>query len=1007
MEKITIASMPERFYAKNLMLKNKTLIYASVIVNNRCVKDVETKVKKGTEGYIVGNTNYNTVGRYEILKEKNLNSDYTHMVIKKNDTVDYDQENLNDSYTFYIFYNTFNELKDALYEKIDRYTSIPIKRSWIDYIYSKFEITYDVSDVEYINPERNNDTLKCKVIYFKKNELLNIVTTALKIGSLKISELGNNTSQELINIKGIDEYLNKYGDILCERIEKSFVPKFNPATDNYDLFTNFYDDACYYGGKNIYEAQKAVIQSVANNLKKNKFTIINGECGAGKTLISLGSIFSSYKNISGCTILIMCPSHILNEWKKEITALVPNSEIHVIRSITDLKKLDSKIRYKYRNTNLFLLISSESAKMSYNTMQCVKYSKLHQGFVCPECGQILTYDKFVKSQGRKRVYEKTKLDMTDFLTKTETKINRYCNNTIQIYDENKHEYYKKTCNAKLWGPINKNADNSKWIKISDEGWIMREHIDKIYTFLNATKKTKKDEALLLRLRELKEKINSKENIKSSCCEPRRFSIAKYIKRRYKGCIDYLILDEIQNLKGQDSDCGLAMCDLISATKKTIALTGTLINGYASSLFYLLFRLSPRLMIKNGYGYHSVGKFQIDYGVIEKNITYIDLKNKRTVPKPLPGISPLLFTDFLLDNTVFVSLSDMTEGLPEYKEIPYAVEMDEDLRTYYNLLENQFRDMYSAHSRTMQSSLGMYIKNMYMYLDMPYNCEPVLDKETGKAVLQPQDLGPGLRNKERALINLVKSKKALGEKVLVYYQYTNKVDVAEKITNALNQEGIKAVEMTSTNPKRSEDRSRWIHNQVHNKNVDVIICNPKLVETGLNLIDFVNIIFYETDYNLFTLRQASRRSYRLNQTHPINVYFMYYENTVQEQTIALMASKLQAALTLEGNFFNEDSLGAMADSQDFLAAVASSVVRGIENKVDVDVFNKNNNINNSKIKGEKKEHVRIEQHKLLEPVRIINNLECLSKSKKNKNIFDINFISKIFSDDINLYNLNIR
>ena len=49
MEKITIASMPERFYAKNLMLKNKTLIYASVIVNNRCVKDVETKVNEAKD----------------------------------------------------------------------------------------------------------------------------------------------------------------------------------------------------------------------------------------------------------------------------------------------------------------------------------------------------------------------------------------------------------------------------------------------------------------------------------------------------------------------------------------------------------------------------------------------------------------------------------------------------------------------------------------------------------------------------------------------------------------------------------------------------------------------------------------------------------------------------------------------------------------------------------------------------------------------------------------------
>src|SRR6478672_8185127 len=62
-------------------------------------------------------------------------------------------------------------------------------------------------------------------------------------------------------------------------------------------------------------------------------------------------------------------------------------------------------------------------------------------------------------------------------------------------------------------------------------------------------------------------------------------------------------------------------------------------------------------------------------------------------------------------------------------------------------------------------------------------------------------------------------------------------------------------------------------------VQVVICHPKLVETGLDLLDFPTIIFYESGYSLHTLRQASRRSWRIGQKQPVRVKFLCYEGTM--------------------------------------------------------------------------------------------------------------------------------
>jgi hypothetical protein len=107
-------------------------------------------------------------------------------------------------------------------------------------------------------------------------------------------------------------------------------------------------------------------------------------------------------------------------------------------------------------------------------------------------------------------------------------------------------------------------------------------------------------------------------------------------------------------------------------------------------------------------------------------------------------------------------------------------------------------------------------------------------------------------------------------------------------------------------------------------VQVVIAHPRLVETGLDLLDFPTIIFYESGYSLHTLRQASRRSWRIGQRRPVRVKFMCYEDTMQTSCLRLMGKKLLVARTMEGKFAGE-GLQSIDEDDDMLAAMARELV----------------------------------------------------------------------------------
>jgi hypothetical protein len=107
-------------------------------------------------------------------------------------------------------------------------------------------------------------------------------------------------------------------------------------------------------------------------------------------------------------------------------------------------------------------------------------------------------------------------------------------------------------------------------------------------------------------------------------------------------------------------------------------------------------------------------------------------------------------------------------------------------------------------------------------------------------------------------------------------------------------------------------------------VQVTICHPKIIETGLDLLSHPSLIFYETGYSLHTLRQASRRSWRIGQWQPVRVYYLHYKETVQTSCLRLMGKKLLVSLALEGKF-SDEGLQALGEEDDILTAMARELV----------------------------------------------------------------------------------
>jgi Helicase conserved C-terminal domain len=393
--------------------------------------------------------------------------------------------------------------------------------------------------------------------------------------------------------------------------------------------------------------------------------------------------------------------------------------------------------------------------------------------------------------------------------------------------------------------------------------------------------------------------------------------SEFIKRYLpQGTFDLLIADEAHEYKNAGSAQGQAMGVLAAKARKLVCLTGTLMGGYADDLFYLLFRALPQRMIEDGYRPNKQGSltsaamaFMRDHGVLRDIYSEHDSPSHKTArgkkvtvrTVKAPGFGPQGVLRCILPFTTFLKLRDIGDNvLPRYDEEFRGIAMDAEQAQAYGRLSGQLTsELRQALARHDTTLLGVVLNVLLAWPDTCFRSETVRHPRSGNtlafvpAIYTDHEWMP----KERALIDICREEQAAGRKVLIYSVYSGTRDTTSRLKVLLEQEGLKAAVLrASVETARRED---WIAAQL-DRGIDVLVTNPELVKTGLDLLEFPTIVFMQSGYNVYTLQQAARRSWRIGQKQPVKVIYLGYAATSQMSCLELMAKKIAVSQSTSGD-----------------------------------------------------------------------------------------------------------
>jgi hypothetical protein len=566
--------------------------------------------------------------------------------------------------------------------------------------------------------------------------------------------------------------------------------------------------------------QALTISGLAKALETSRSVRIVGECGTGKTLMSMGVAHAHAKG-NPYTAISMCPPHLVYKWAREVIQIVPRARIFVIY---DLRNGGDKTR--------------------------------PHGVVEVQ----LQGDKIINKGTKTSLYELRMMGREGW--KKRCPVPAYF---VVSRETGKLSYFwKHAFTVPKSGPSQgavTNPDTGLTIDGKDGGILTRVDFDNQKVFEHFTRVQKGTRNFSAMWQADRTKIQ-------------RMAPLEYIGRYMKGWWDYSIADELHQL-AQESAQGNNLGVLNRCARKLIGLTGTLMGGYADDLFHVFYRMEPKVMVREGFAAGSAGRrdFTERFGVLEtiektekskgRDCTKAETVTSRQVRKP--GSSPLVFGKFIMASTAFVTLEDIAEYLPSYEESVVEVDMDAALAKAYEGIEEDIRDALKKH-RGNRSLMSLMMHRLLLYPDHPFGIGEIRGKAFNPTTHQMEDFfvtdPPGLDEtalypKEVKLLEDVREELRQGRRCQVYVSFTGEHDVAARFERILRNAGLRVAVLRPTVPTLK--REDWYLNQVR-AGVDVVICHPKLVETGLDLLAFPTLYFYETGYSLHTLRQASRRSW---------------------------------------------------------------------------------------------------------------------------------------------------
>lgn len=796
------------------------------------------------------------------------------------------------------------DLSDRIWDMLQHYNT-PMLVEWKDALIERLRKDDFIEDlsVSYFNyrdgtDEAREGEFEAVTLTLSEYALERTITKMIHEYELPFALDAMHDSSVFDQLNTLTSYIERFAPELARAVQQKVQILFDPVNNNHDvsirelnLFAN------HNGLTGMFAPQADTVMSSIETLDNQSFSFLSGEMGVGKTLMGsvIPYVHANKHGNKGYRAIVLSPKILLKKWERELKLRVPNAKVFQIKTYEDLVRLHDAP--KRPETPEYYILSQTAFKTSYPVEIAARR--------LPETSENGILEDY-RENGVRPAFKMVEDVIYNVSRRVDFEEDRYeCPSCGNMHSPQKFHLNGVVENAKL-SPSNKKCGSCK---------------QSLWT----AKKLPLDSKM------------------------RKVSPAWYINKKFpRGFFEYLLVDEAHEYKSGSTEIGKALGQLINHCSYKVMMTGTLFGGNATDLFYLLARLNPKKLRAEGLTYHSENAFHKYYGVTEKQSTYSAVTNKtHTRTKRRPGINPTLYPMHLMPSAVFLEIADLGFALPPYEEEARFVHLDQNMRGIYN---EMFAAAQVFHTR-MEADKEFpefpdynpvqVLQQINGWLDRPYRTNRIgLRNKFGNyhTIYEvPEWLRDPQNNKLRQLQSDIDAQLQEGRKVLVYVKdvdgarpemgldlhlYQGLVDDGYKV-GILRSNGVTPFGGKFPAP---ENREKWLRDMQDKHDWDVLITNPSLVKVGLDLYDYPTIIFYQYGMSSFEYMQAARRSWRIGQTKDVKVITYAYESTPQQSYLELLASKIDAALTIQGKL-TEDGLRNLSESTSDLNRLAKSIMEG--------------------------------------------------------------------------------
>ncbi len=384
-----------------------------------------------------------------------------------------------------------------------------------------------------------------------------------------------------------------------------------------------------------------------------------------------------------------------------------------------------------------------------------------------------------------------------------------------------------------------------------------------------------------------------------------------VTRGYARRTDLTITDEFHGMKGLKSARGRIWGRLIAHAQRSLGLTGSPYGGKSSTAYWLLQRMANPF-VRAAFAWKEEKEFVERLGIIDTitsqvveeeaqafsgkaGATYVRVEERNGITAELAAIMQSQF--------LFILLRQMGFLLPNYQEGVVFFDLPAGLAEEYARLVQRGKAIIKEPGG--KDALSSYLQSTLTYPMAPWKPVTVSSKHTGKAYRPPALPAETILPHHSWLAEHAAAQARAGRGMLVFAEHTNKLDVLADLQTkiqslALSEHGtpVKVAILRSTTVKPGA-RGAWFAAREQD-GTQVVLCHPGLVETGMNLIAWPEIVFAEPTYSLYRAMQARKRALRPTQTRDCNVTWLGYYETMIEQALDIIGSKATAATLLNGD-----------------------------------------------------------------------------------------------------------